>query len=396
VSAATPTRRRAPRAGALLAALFLAALALRPQLVGPGPLIPEIGDDLGLSHAVSGLLATIPVLCMGVFALPAGLVAARLGTRASIALCLGGIAAFGLLRAAAPSSALVLALTLPIGIGMGVAGALMPVAVKEHFSHRPAFASGVYTTGINLGAALSSGVAVPLSASFGGWRVALAAFSAATLVTCVGWHALTRGSGARPAGVLLRPPRLPWRRPVVWALVLYFGLQSIIYYGLVSWMADAFQERGWSPGAAGALLAILTFASLPAGLVVPWLADRHGSRRQWLVLVSAMLAVATVGIAAFPGGGYAWALLAGTGVGALFPLILTMPLDVAHAPRDVGAVAAIMLGGGYGIAAIAPIGLGAVRDATGSFDASLWVLVAVAAAMMGACIPLSPTRLRPL
>jgi CP family cyanate transporter-like MFS transporter len=390
------SRASVTRAGALLAALFLSALALRPQLVGAGPLIPEIGDDLGLSHAVAGLLATIPVLCMGVFALPAGLVAARLGTRLSITLCLGGIAAIGLLRAAAPGAPLVLALTLPIGIGMGIAGALMPVAIKERFSHRPAFASGVYATGINLGAALSSGVAVPAAAAFGGWRGALALFSGVTVLTCAGWLVLTRGDrGPRPGRFAVRPPRLPWRRPVVWLLLLYFALQSIVYYGLVSWMADAFQERGWSPGAAGALLAVMTFTSLPAGLVVPWLADRGGSRRQWLLAVSALLTLATIGIAAVPDGGYAWAVLAGIGVGALFPLILTMPLDVADDPAEVGAVAAIMLGGGYGIAALGPIALGAVRDATGSFDAPLWVLVGVGVAMLLACIPLSPTRLRP-
>ena len=47
---------------ALLAALFLGALALRPQLVGVGPLLPEIDDELDVSHAVAGLLGTIPVL----------------------------------------------------------------------------------------------------------------------------------------------------------------------------------------------------------------------------------------------------------------------------------------------------------------------------------------------
>ena len=58
-----------PRRGVtLLAALFVAALALRPQLVGVGPLLPDIQEDLGVSHAVAGLLGTIPVLCMGVFA----------------------------------------------------------------------------------------------------------------------------------------------------------------------------------------------------------------------------------------------------------------------------------------------------------------------------------------
>jgi len=51
-----------------VAALFLVALALRPQIIGVGPLIPSIQDDLGISHTEAGLLATIPVLCMGIFA----------------------------------------------------------------------------------------------------------------------------------------------------------------------------------------------------------------------------------------------------------------------------------------------------------------------------------------
>ena len=44
----------------LLAALFVASLALRPQLVGVGPLLPEVEADLGVSHAVAGLLEHDP------------------------------------------------------------------------------------------------------------------------------------------------------------------------------------------------------------------------------------------------------------------------------------------------------------------------------------------------
>ncbi len=62
-----------PRLG-LLAGLFLAGLAPRPQIVGVGPLIPSIQHDLDISHAVAALLGTIPVLCMRVFALPASVV----------------------------------------------------------------------------------------------------------------------------------------------------------------------------------------------------------------------------------------------------------------------------------------------------------------------------------
>jgi MFS transporter, CP family, cyanate transporter len=378
---------------ALLAALFLGALALRPQLVGVGPLLPEIDDDLGVSHAVAGLLGTIPVLCMGVFAPPAAYVAARLGTRAAIGACLAAIAAFGLLRAAAPGAPLVLALTLPIGVGMGLAGALMPVAVKERFAHRPAFASGVYTTGINMGSALSSALAVPIAAAWGGWRAALAVFSACTILFFAGWLLLTPPARERPAAAT--PPRLPWGRRVVWILAAVFALQSIVYYGLVSWMPDSFQERGWSDATAGALLAVMSVAALPAGLLVPYLADRGGSRRQWLALSAGALFVGTVGIAAVPDGGWAWATLAGLGIGATFPLTMTLPLDVAHEPAETGAVVGLMLGAGYSLTAVGPLALGAVRDLTGSFSTSLWVLVAVAAAFVASVLPLSPRRLSP-
>ena len=79
----------------LLAGLFLAALALRPQLVGVGPLIPKIQEDLDVSHAIAGLLGTIPVFCMGVFAPPGPYLAQRLGSRAAISACLATIAVFG-------------------------------------------------------------------------------------------------------------------------------------------------------------------------------------------------------------------------------------------------------------------------------------------------------------
>jgi cyanate permease len=54
-----------------------------------------------------------------------------------------------------------------------------------------------------------------------------------------------------------------------------------------------------------------------------------------------------------------------------------------------------MLGAGYTITAIGPLGLGAIRDITGSYSASLWVLVAVALAFVASVLPLSPERLRP-
>jgi CP family cyanate transporter-like MFS transporter len=377
----------------LLAALLLAAVALRPQLVGAGPLIPDIQDDLGVSHAVAGLVGTIPVLCMGVFAPAAGLISGRWGLRAAMAGCLAAIAVVGLGRAVAPGAAVLLALTLPIGIAMAVAGTLLPVAVKHRFAHRPAFASGIGVTGINIGAAISSASAVPIASAAGGWRGAFAAFSIATLAIFVGWLVLSRGAWTERSPV--RPPRLPIRRPIVWAIVLAFALPSAVYYGLVAWIADAYQERGWSDESAGAVLAVMGLSSIPSGLLVPWLADRMGTRRAWMGFAAGCIGLATFGFAALPGAGFLWAVCTGIALGTVFPISLTMCLDVARGPGEAGAAAALMFLAGYPIAALGPLGAGAVRDLTGTFDASLWALFGTALLTATVIAPLTPARLRP-
>lgn len=385
------TRRRQ---GAALAALGLAALALRPQLIGVGPLLPEIQDDLGVSHAVAGLLVTIPVVCMGVFAPPAPLVAARLGSRRALAGCLAIVAVFGALRAVAPGAAAVLLLTLPIGIVMGLSGPVMAVVVKERFPRLPASATGVYATGLVLGSAASSFAAVPLADAAGGWRASLLAFAAVSAVMLGAWLALTRAP-ATPQGnaAVPRLRDLPLRSPVAWALCLAFAVEGFTFYGITAWLPDAFVERGWSEGEAGALLGVVLAVGLPIGLLVPWTADRVGSRRLYLTTSAALLALSTGGIAAVPDAAWLWAALIGASLGALFPLILTLPLDVADASHEVGAAAAMMLGVGYVFSATAPLALGAARDATGSFEASLWLLVVFAVASFLSTLPLSRARL---
>ncbi|MCC6223430.1 MAG: MFS transporter [Thermoleophilia bacterium] len=379
----------------LLVALFASALALRPQLVGVGPLLPEIQDDLAVSHAVAGLLGTIPVLCMGLFAPPAPYLSSRLGSRYAIAACIAAIAVFGIARALAPSAAAVILLTVPVGVGIGFAGALLPVAVKERFPHRPAFATGIYATGINLGSATSASVAVPIAGAAGGWRAALLAFSIFAALLVVLWLALTRHErAAQVTG--FRPPRPPLRSRIAWLLAGVFCLMAVVFYGLNAWLPDVYVERGWSEGRAGGLVAVMNIASLPTTLLIPWLADRYGSRRLYLVASSGLMTAALLGIVLVPDGAWAWvwAAVTGVGIGAQFPLVLTLPLDVADRPDQVGAVAGLMLGAGYAFSAVAPFGLGAIRDAAGDYTSVLWVIVAASAGTVALVAMLSPARLR--
>jgi CP family cyanate transporter-like MFS transporter len=381
------------RRGPLLVALFLAALTLRPQLVGVGPLLPAIQDDLGVSHAVAGLLGTIPVLCMGVFAPPAPYLVARAGSRLAVAAAVLSVGTFGVVRAVFPGAAGVVLLTIPVGIGMGLAGAMLPVAVKERFADRPGFATGVYTAGMTVGSAVAAALAVPLAHLGNGWRTPLLVFAAVSVGLGALWLVLTR---AEPPHVRAetRPLRLPLRSPLAWRLVAAFFFMSSVFYGLNSWLPDVYVERGWSEGSAGALLAILNTLTIPVGFAVAWIADHRGQRRVWLAGAACLQLAALLGVVAVPSAGWLWAVLLGIAIGPLFPLTMTLPLDATDRPAEVASLAGMMLGVGYTLSATSPLLLGVIRDATGGFTAVLWTLAGLGAALVVVDASFSPERLR--
>ena len=376
----------------VVAGLFLASLAMRPQILAIGPLLPLIRPDLGLTAGVAGLLTTIPVLCMGVFAPIGPQVAARLGTRLAFAGCLTLIIGFGLLRSIAPSVELLLLATLGIGIGIGTAGAIPSMVVSQRIAERPALGTGAYAGGIVAGSTLAAAFAVPLALD-GDWRRALLTISVLSVLSLGAWLLLVGGGpSTRPNDQPAR--RLPWRSRTGWLLVALFGLQSILFYGLVAWLPNAFVERGWTTDRAGALIAVFNGVGLITTIGLPLVADRLGARRTQLTVASIVATIGLVLIVTVPDMAFAWVAVLGLSLGAVFPLVLTLPLDVASDPATVGSVAALMLLGGYILSSTGPVVLGAVRDLTGNFSASLLVLVGVSLVLSVACLLLSPDRMR--
>jgi CP family cyanate transporter-like MFS transporter len=380
-----------PRLG--LFALFIGGFATRPQMMAVGPVIPLIQADLGISHSVVGLLPTIPVLCMGLFALVAPMAAQRFGTRQAMTLSIVLMAVFGLVRAVAPSAALVLLATVPIGIGIGVGGALLPIAVKERFSRRPAFATGMYTNGIQVSAAGSAAIAAPIALWLGGWRESLVVLSLITLAVGVMWHVATRVGPAAARRTAATRPHWPLRDPVAWLLVVSFALRAGIFQALLSWLPAIYVERGWSITAAGLLPLAITVGGLPATLVASRLADVRGSRRLYMSVASTLMIGVALLFIAFPDIGYLGAVFCGLCLGTIFPIALTMPLDLAERPQDAGALASMMLAGGFLGSAAAPFLLGVARDLTGNFTGSLVLLALLAAAMLAVTLFMSPERL---
>jgi MFS transporter, CP family, cyanate transporter len=368
---------RSASSARVLVALLVAAFNLRLAIGVVGPIIDDIQADLGMSSAVVGLLTAIPFLCMGAFAFLGPGVVERRGTRWVLALALVLIGVGTLVRAAMPTSFLLIVTTLPIGLGIALGGVVIPIVLKQYFASRPGTVTGAYTTALSAGIVVVGLTAVPLSDSLGSWRdvfalTALPAFVALPLwlATRVDDHRVEPAEGVpvAPAGSGMRPSRIKV------LLGVLFGLQSICFAAVVTWGAAVYEEAGWAAEDAALVVTMLGVLTIVASLTVPPLSDR-GDRRRWLVAMAVLMALGILGMATVPGDyGLVWMILVGFGNGALLPLCFALPLDLGSTPAKVGELTAWMLGIGHSMAALGPMIVGPLHELTDGFRAGLLVL----------------------
>ena len=119
-----------------LGLLTLVAFNLRTGLIGVGPVLPDVTNDLHLSHTQGSLLVALPTALMGLAALPGGRLVDRFGARAIITVGLALVAIAGGLRAAASVFPILVLLTAFFGIGIGISQPGLPRLGLRPFSEK--------------------------------------------------------------------------------------------------------------------------------------------------------------------------------------------------------------------------------------------------------------------
>jgi CP family cyanate transporter-like MFS transporter len=144
-------------------------------------------------------------------------------------------------------------------------------------------------------------------------------------------------------------------------------------------------EQGLTDYAAGATPALLSLLAVPFSLFIPGLSDGK-DRRRWILWSSLLMSAATFALAFAPTTApWLWLVLFAIGDGPLFPLTLTLPLDVARDAAEAGALSTWTLGLGFLGSALGPVLVGALRDLSGGFALPLAVLgvCALASGLLG-------------
>lgn len=357
---------------ALIALVILVGLNLRPFLTAPGPVLSDIAADTGMGFGALSLLTFLPMMLMGLGAFAAPRIQSLFGTRRSMFAALAVLGAGSLLRGFAPDGVSLVLTAILCGGGVAVIQALMPGLIKANFPSSIATVTGLYSAMIMGGGALGARLTPWLAGAEHNWRFALAVLAipaVLALLTAIPILRETSSSGRKSGitGHLLRRPR-------TWVLMAAFGLVNAGYSSMVAWLAPYYQSLGLAASTTGNLIAAMAIAQALAAFGLPLLARRSTDRRPWLLLTLAMQASGFAGLAFAPQlSPFLWSIICGAGLGGSFALAMITSLDHLPRPEEAGALAAMMQGGGFLIAALGPVATAFLHGLTGSF-ASGWIL----------------------
>jgi CP family cyanate transporter-like MFS transporter len=362
-------------------AVALTALNLRTAVTGFTPLLEIIGDDLGFGLALAGLLGTVPAATFGVFGFFAPVVTRRFGLERTATAALGLSALAIVLRAFSPTPAVLVASTVLALAGIGAANVVIVPLVKVWFADRIALWTSAYLLLMQTGQFVAPLLAVPV-AEAASWRWSVGIWAVPAAVAAAVWLALAVRLPADhhapvPAGSPAARPRVA-RSSTVWGLLGLFAMMSLSNYSIITWVPAVLTDAGASASFGGSMVGLYSVWGVLAALVVPHVATRMENPFAVVVACSVVLVAGYLGLAVAPlDGTVLWICALGIGV-STFPLCMTLINHRTRSPQVASTVSGFVQGIGYGLAAVGPVGLGLLREATGSWTTPLVVLAATA------------------
>ena len=280
-----------------LATLWLLVFAAAGQIIVIAPILPRIGEQLGVGEGPLGLLITVYSVTLALFTLVVGPVSDRYGRRRVILAGTAAMAGALLLHGFATSFGSLLVLRALAGAAGGVLSGASVAYVGDAFpADRRGWANGWVMSGFAVGQIVGIPLGIALAGAFGfrapfvGFGLAMvAAFALAVLF-------LPQPPGARSdaplsvasaAGVYraLLADRETGAASAVY-LVLFAGVGLFVVY-FPTWLESAL---GFSPGQVSAVYVLGGVANVLAGPRAGRLSDRIG-RKPVIVAASAGVGV---------------------------------------------------------------------------------------------------------
>ena len=363
--------------------IFIAAINMRAGLTIMSPLIPILKEQYHLSSFLLSFLTSLTVLCFAGSAFLMPLVGKIGGTNRVIAVALTVLTTAIFFRAIGNLPMLFIS-SLTVGVAIAVLNFSLPVWVKENASEHSGLVTGIYITIMGVFAAVSVAVAVPLAdVSSWGWRLSMVPWMVIGLFSSAWWLLkISRVSKTQHMQLPSSFHRQLLRRPGAWSIAIFFGLQSMIYYGTATWFPTILVSKGFTLSNAGFAVSITGLLGSLVGIAAPYYSSKLSDLRLLLAIVGSAITLCFIAII-FDHGWHLiiWLLISNIGLSISFPLSLLLTVTRSTGAGETRSLSIMAQAIGYSMAAIAPGIVGALFDATLNWNIALIIPVVLSIAL---------------
>jgi len=335
--------------------IILVGAVMRIPFTTIPTVLSDVADGLGVSVNSLGILTSIPLIMFAFCSSLAPRLADKFGLEKLFTMVLVALFAGSIMRVFNLPSLYIG--TMIIGISIAMMNVLFPSIILANQPFRIGLLTTVYTTAMGIASSVASSVAVPI-VKMTSWKGLIVILSLLILIALVVWFPNTFHNHMTEKDEHTHSASL-WKNKAAIALLIFGGLQSLLFYTGMTWLPTMASQAGVSSEAAGILASIYSLMSLPFSLTIPTLTTSLSSKNRKIMLaIVSICGIAGTGMLLFQTSSFTYWLivniLIGIAVSALFPYMLVAFSMKSHTPSQTAQLSGMVQSGGYLLAAFGP------------------------------------------
>lgn len=336
--------------------IILIGVSLRTPFTVLPIILGNISQGLEVEVSSLGVLTSLPLLMFTLFSPFSTQLAQKIGLEHLFTYSLFLLTIGSLIRLI--NLPLLYLGTLMVGASVAVINVLLPSLIQANQPKKIGFLTTLYVTSMGIATALASYLAVPITQA-SSWKGLILLLTLLCLATFLVWLPNHRYNHRLAPQTKQKSQIKVMRNKQVWAIIIFSGFQSLIFYTVMTWLPTMSIHAGLSSHEAGLLTSILSLISIPFSMTIPSLTTSLSTRNRQLMLTLVSLAgVVGISMLFFPINNFIYwlaiHLLIGTATSALFPYLMVNFSLKTSAPEKTAQLSGLSQTGGYILAAFGP------------------------------------------
>ncbi|HFH1913652.1 TPA: CynX/NimT family MFS transporter [Streptococcus pneumoniae] len=359
--------------------IILIGVSLRTPFTVLPIILGNISQGLEVEVSSLGVLTSLPLLMFTLFSPFSTQLAQKIGLEHLFTYSLFFLTIGSLIRLI--NLPLLYLGTLMVGASVAVINVLLPSLIQANQPKKIGFLTTLYVTSMGIATALASYLAVPITQA-SSWKGLILLLTLLCLATFLVWLPNHRYNHRLAPQTKQKSQIKVMRNKQVWAIIIFSGFQSLIFYTAITWLPTMSIHAGLSSHEAGLLTSILSLISIPFSMTIPSLTTSLSTRNRQLMLTLVSLAgVVGISMLFFPINNFIYwlaiHLLIGTATSALFPYLMVNFSLKTSAPEKTAQLSGLSQTGGYILAAFGPTLFGYSFDLFHSWVPSVAALLLI-------------------